>query len=56
MRRGAVAYNVFVSHGKKGKRRASKWFVMTLKTVKPNRVPKIQALAQRLDLTDPLRL
>lgn len=39
-----VAYNVFVSRGKKGKRRASKWFVMTRKTVKPNRVPKIQPL------------
>lgn len=42
--RETVAYNVFVSRGKKGKRRASKWFVMTRKTVKPNRVAKIQPL------------
>lgn len=42
--RETVAYNVFVSRGKKGKRRASKWFVMTRKTVKPNRAPKIQPL------------
>lgn len=27
--RETVAHNVFVSRGKKGKRRASKWFVMT---------------------------